>query len=82
VRCDLFFEKSTCLTQRPDARKTVTIDAHPHTGIPAVSIHPCRHAAVMKLMLANSPAEPRHFLLTFLRFAQTAIPSVQYDFTI
>ncbi len=32
------------------ARKTVTVDGHPHTGISAVSIHPCRHAAVMKTL--------------------------------
>ena len=29
-------------------KKTVTVDEHPHTGVRAVSIHPCRHAAVMK----------------------------------
>ncbi len=38
------------------ARKTVTIDGHPHTGVPAVSIHPCRHAAVMK-KIADQMAE-------------------------
>ena len=26
------------------AQKTVTIDPHPHTGVPSASIHPCRHA--------------------------------------
>lgn len=32
------------------ARKTVTIDPHPHlaSGITAASIHPCRHASVMR----------------------------------
>merc|ERR1719473_1993446 len=28
--------------------KTVTIDTHPLTGVPTTSIHPCRHAEVMK----------------------------------
>ena len=33
------------------ALKTVTIDPHPHLeGTPALSIHPCRHAAVLKLL--------------------------------
>eukprot|EP00808_Paulinella_micropora_P019125 g13746.t1 len=28
--------------------KTVTVDPHPHTGVPHASIHPCRHAQTMK----------------------------------
>ncbi len=42
--------------------KTVTIAAHPHTGIPQAYIHPCRHAAVMKklvLRMIESGKEPR-----------------------
>lgn len=32
------------------ARKTVTVEPHPHavSGLQAASIHPCRHANVMK----------------------------------
>jgi len=30
------------------AGKTVTLEPHPHVGIPFAYIHPCRHAAVMK----------------------------------
>merc|ERR1712087_259993 len=30
------------------ARKTVTIDEHPHLPIMSASIHPCKHANVMK----------------------------------
>lgn len=69
------------------ARKTVTIDGHPHTGAAAVSIHPCKHGAVMK-RLADTMAEggvaPRdeHYLLLFLRLVQTAIPTVEYDFSV
>jgi ubiquitin-like-conjugating enzyme ATG3 len=33
------------------ANKTVDIQTHPHTGLPHASIHPCRHAEVMKRML-------------------------------
>ena len=33
------------------AKKTVTIDSHPHLGIPFAYIHPCRHAEVMKKLM-------------------------------
>eukprot|EP00441_Pelagodinium_beii_P038950 CAMPEP_0197651648 /NCGR_PEP_ID=MMETSP1338-20131121/33469_1 /TAXON_ID=43686 ORGANISM="Pelagodinium beii, Strain RCC1491" /NCGR_SAMPLE_ID=MMETSP1338 /ASSEMBLY_ACC=CAM_ASM_000754 /LENGTH=280 /DNA_ID=CAMNT_0043226339 /DNA_START=66 /DNA_END=905 /DNA_ORIENTATION=- len=33
--------------------KTVTIDPHPHTGTPTVSIHPCKHAQVMKNVIQD-----------------------------
>jgi hypothetical protein len=26
----------------------VTVEAHPHNGIPHLNIHPCKHASVMK----------------------------------
>jgi len=31
--------------------KTVTVETHPHLGIPHASIHPCRHAHVMKVIV-------------------------------
>lgn len=30
------------------ARKTITVDPFPHSGVLAASIHPCKHASVMK----------------------------------
>jgi len=30
------------------ANKTVTVESHPHLNIPNASIHPCKHASVMK----------------------------------
>lgn len=68
------------------ARRTVTIDGHPSTGLPAVSIHPCRHGAVMSRIceqLSGGGAAPRPelYLLIFLRFCSTAMPTVEYDFT-
>ena len=66
------------------ALKTVTIDPHPHLeGTPAVSIHPCRHAAVLKL-LAEQLAEAGEnvsVLCIFLRFCQSALPTLDYDYT-
>ena len=33
------------------AKKTVTMESHPHTGLKQASIHPCNHAKVMKTMI-------------------------------
>ncbi len=42
--------------------KTVTVDPHPHTGTPTVSIHPCKHSLVMKKaprrVLKTDPCPP------------------------
>jgi len=67
--------------------KTVTVTAHPHTGIPQAYIHPCRHAAVMKklvLRMIESGKEPRvdQYLFIFLKFIHAAIPTIEYDYTI
>ena len=33
------------------AKKTVTMENHPHTGLKQASIHPCNHAKVMKTII-------------------------------
>ena len=33
------------------AKKTVTMENHPHLGIKQASIHPCNHAKVMKTII-------------------------------
>jgi len=69
------------------ARKTVTIDPHPHlSGIPQASIHPCRHAAVMKKLVDNlsdgeSAPRPDLYLFIFLKFMSSVMPTIDYDFT-
>jgi len=69
------------------ARKTVTIDAHPHVkGVPHVSIHPCRHAEVMKQLVnrmedSGRPMRPDQSLFLFLKFIASAVPTIEYDFT-
>ena len=35
------------------AKKTVTMETNPHTGITMASIHPCRHANVMTRIIDN-----------------------------
>lgn len=69
------------------AHKTVTIDAHPHLGIPCAYIHPCRHAAVMKKIIQrqmDTGKTPRvdQYLFLFLKFISAVIPTVEYDYTI
>eukprot|EP00669_Euglena_mutabilis_P001260 TRINITY_DN1157_c0_g1_i1.p2 TRINITY_DN1157_c0_g1~~TRINITY_DN1157_c0_g1_i1.p2 ORF type:complete len:163 (-),score=78.73 TRINITY_DN1157_c0_g1_i1:133-621(-) len=33
------------------SNKTTSIETHPYLGLPCVSIHPCRHAEMMKRMI-------------------------------
>lgn len=78
------------------ARKTVTVDAWPHGSGMAASIHPCRHAAVMKKLadvaagggVGGASGSARvdaasvdRYLITFLKFIASVIPTIEYDFT-
>ena len=71
------------------ARKTVTIDPHPHTGAPSASIHPCKHAPTMKRLVersvfaatGNAP-KVEHYLLVFLKFIASVVPTIEYDYTL
>jgi len=69
------------------ARKTVTIETHPNLGLPTASIHPCRHAHVMKriikYMAESTGKEVRvdQYLVIFLKFISTVLPSIDYDHT-
>ncbi len=68
------------------AKKTVTIESHPHLNFPCAFIHPCKHSAVMKKivgrMLENGKT-PRVdlYLFLFLKFISAVIPTIEYDFT-
>ena len=64
----------------------VTVKEHPHLSVPYVSIHPCRHADVMKKIGNNMlrlGREPRvdNYLMIFLKFLSAVIPSIEYDNT-
>lgn len=66
--------------------KTVTVDPHPLTGTPTVSIHPCKHALVMKKVVQDwieQGIQPRHdlALFVFLKFISGVVPTINYDFT-
>ncbi|XP_018321928.1 ubiquitin-like-conjugating enzyme ATG3 [Agrilus planipennis] len=69
------------------AMKTVTMEAHPHLSIPRVaSIHPCRHAEVMKSIIETVTEGGKElgvhmYLIIFLKFVQSVIPTIEYDYT-
>ncbi|KAH9195430.1 hypothetical protein AeNC1_002600 [Aphanomyces euteiches] len=69
------------------ANKTVTIDPHPHlAGIPHAAIHPCQHGAVMKRIVANlmgggKQVRSDQYMFIFLKFLQSVIPTIDYDYT-
>ena len=67
------------------AKKTVTIDPHPHTSVPSASIHPCKHAPVMKKLIESmgGDAAPsvEHYLFVFLKFIASVVPTIEYDYT-
>ncbi|KAG8460321.1 hypothetical protein KFE25_011812 [Diacronema lutheri] len=69
------------------ANKTCTIEPHPHlvSGVFA-SIHPCRHAEVMKrlceqLQSGGAVCRADQYLILFLKFISTVIPTIEYDYT-
>lgn len=69
------------------ANRTVTIETHPHLNISYASIHPCQHGAVMKRIVHNlveggSSIRSEQYLFIFLKFIQSVIPTIDYDYTI
>jgi ubiquitin-like-conjugating enzyme ATG3 len=66
--------------------KTVTVDAHPATGVRTASIHPCQHAKMMLKVINdwkenNHPVRPDLSLFVFLKFISGVVPTINYDFT-
>lgn len=74
------------------ANKTVTMETHPHISKALqASIHPCRHAQVMKTIVSNLisqqedsqlPPSVETYLFVFLKFVSSIIPTINYDFTV
>ena len=68
------------------AHRTVTLDPHPHLSTPHASIHPCQHGpAMLRIIKALIEAEKTpsvdQYLFIFLKFIQSVIPTIEYDFT-
>lgn len=75
----------------------MTIETHPHLALSLASIHPCKHAEVMKKIIermgdgksAGLDAEDEEsgirvdqYLIIFLKFMSSVIPTIDYDHTI
>eukprot|EP01134_Creolimax_fragrantissima_P000866 CFRG0866T1 len=69
------------------ARKTVTMESHPHISLTMASIHPCKHANVMKRIIDNIATQGKDelqvylYLMIFLKFVSSVIPTIEYDYT-
>lgn len=69
------------------ARKTVTIETHPHLAVQQASIHPCKHAHVMKKIIERAVEGGRReirvdqYLVIFLKFMSSVLPTIEYDYT-
>jgi ubiquitin-like-conjugating enzyme ATG3 len=67
--------------------KTVTLEQHPHLPPPSrLSVHPCRHAEVMKRIMDMVAEDGRElevysYLIVFLKFVQSVVPTIEYDYT-
>jgi len=69
-------------------KKTVTQENHPHFSGPGMlSIHPCKHAEVIKRIVEQTAGggkneiEVHMYLLIFLKFVQSVLPTIEYDYT-
>jgi len=59
---------------------------HPHLSAMHASIHPCKHAEVMKKMIDKIQSEGQYirvdlYLYLFLKFISAVIPTIEYDYT-
>lgn len=69
------------------ANKTVTMETQPSLGLVMASIHPCKHAEVMKrladrhLMTNGKELTVEMYLTLFLKFFSSVIPTIEYDYT-
>ena len=68
------------------ANRTATIETHPHSPDAGahISIHPCRHAQVMKRIIDSMSDKPLvdSYIFIFLKFISSIIPTIEYDFTV
>jgi ubiquitin-like-conjugating enzyme ATG3 len=69
-----------------NAKKTVTMEQHPHLGPQMLAIHPCKHSELMKKFIqiaeeGGNELSVHSYLIIFLKFAQSVIPTINYDFS-
>uniref|UniRef100_A0A0K0E4C5 Ubiquitin-like-conjugating enzyme ATG3 n=1 Tax=Strongyloides stercoralis TaxID=6248 RepID=A0A0K0E4C5_STRER len=66
--------------------KTITFESHPFSNLQMASVHPCRHAEVVKkichqMMENGKELNVNLYIIIFLKFMAAVIPTIEYDFT-
>lgn len=69
-----------------NAKKTVTMEAHPHVSLTMLAIHPCRHSDLMKKFIqiaeeGGNELSVYSYLIIFLKFVQSVVPTINYDYS-
>ncbi|KAJ1568511.1 E2-like enzyme [Nowakowskiella sp. JEL0078] len=71
------------------AKKTVTIEQHPHENVSLASVHPCKHGNVMKKIIDHLVENGKEnelrvdqYLFLFLKFMSAVLPTIDYDYTV
>lgn len=69
-----------------NAKKTVTMEAHPHVALTMLAIHPCRHSDLMKKFIqiaeeGGNELSVYSYLIIFLKFVQSVVPTINYDYS-
>jgi ubiquitin-like-conjugating enzyme ATG3 len=69
------------------AKKTVTIERHPALDLQQATVHPCRHADVMKHLIDTivengGKISPHQSLILFLKIFSAIMPNIKYDSTL
>ena len=59
------------------------MDTHPFLNISSISVHPCKHATVMKFLVGHTSKSIsiESYFLYFLKFVSCIIPNMDFDFT-
>lgn len=69
-----------------NAKKTVTMEQHPHLGPTMLAVHPCKHSELMKKFIniaeeGGNELSVHSYLIIFLKFVQSVIPTINFDFS-
>ena len=60
--------------------KTVTVESHPHEDGIWLTVHPCKHASVMKkLYKQKEEYTAEHYMVLFLKFMTSVLYHIDYD---
>lgn len=74
------------LLSQDHAHKTVTVESFPHLNCNMATVHPCKHAQVMKKIIdqyaeGERELRPDQYMILFLKFISSIMPSIDYDHT-